>query len=136
MAKLFDRRALLAAAKDAKERAYCKYSGFSVGAAVLCENGKVYCGFNVENSGYSPTICAERVAFCRALYAGETKFVAVAVVGGKKGDGPYPVYPCGVCRQFMAEFVDADFLVITQNKDGEPEEKVMGYLLPEAFELD
>jgi cytidine deaminase len=89
---------LIHAAIDAQQRAYCPYSNFPVGAAIRTASGKIFQGCNVENVSYGLTICAERVAACSAVAAGEREFTDVAVVsnGG--------VSPCGACRQFLAEF--------------------------------
>ena len=95
---------LLELAIHAMEKAYAPYSGFKVGAALLCADGTVYQGCNIENASYSPTNCAERTAFFKAIYAGHRDFTAIAVCGGKDGEitGYFP--PCGVCRQVMREF--------------------------------
>lgn len=102
---------LLALAAKARERSYSPYSGFRVGAALLAASGKVYLGCNIENAAYTPTNCAERTAFFKAISEGEREFVSVAVVGGKNGISE-PTYPCGVCRQVMAEFCDPDSFII------------------------
>lgn len=93
---------LIKAAMEAKEHAYVPYSHFRVGAALLTKSGKVYQGCNIENAGYSPTNCAERTAFFKAVYEGEREFAAIAI----NGDGDDYLYPCGVCRQVMAEFCE------------------------------
>ena len=93
---------LIKAAMEAKEHAYAPYSHFRVGAALLTKSGKVYQGCNIENAGYSPTNCAERTAFFKAVYEGEREFAAIAI----NGDGDDYLYPCGVCRQVMAEFCE------------------------------
>lgn len=95
---------LIKAAMEAKEHAYVPYSHFRVGAALLTKSGKVYQGCNIENAGYSPTNCAERTAFFKAVYEGEREFAAIAI----NGDGDDYLYPCGVCRQVMAEFCEPD----------------------------
>lgn len=107
---------LLKEAKKAAENSYSPYSGFSVGAALYCRNGntfKIYTGCNIENSSFTPTVCAERVAFFKAISEGEKEFIAIAVVGGRDGNFENECTPCGVCRQVMAEFCDKDFRVIT-----------------------
>ena len=98
-------------AKEAMTHAYAPYSGYRVGAALLCADGSVYQGCNIENASYTPTVCAERTAFFKALYDGKREFSAIAVCGGKDGQitGFFP--PCGVCRQVMSEFCKSDFLV-------------------------
>ena len=116
---------LINLAKQAREKAYAPYSNFQVGAALLCKNGKVYTGCNVENAAYSPTLCAERVAFGKAISEGEREFVAIAVVGNTA-----PCTPCGVCRQVMAEFCKPDFLIYTEGKT-----YTLQDLLPEGFSL-
>ena len=102
---------LAALAKEAMTHAYAPYSGYRVGAALLCADGSVYQGCNIENASYTPTVCAERTAFFKAVYDGKREFSAIAVCGGKDGQitGFFP--PCGVCRQVMSEFCKSDFLV-------------------------
>ena len=92
-------------ADEARKKAYAPYSKITVGAALLAKSGKIYTGSNIENAAFSPSICAERVAFCAAIHAGERDFVAIAVAGGEEGKGAKDSFPpCGVCRQVMAEF--------------------------------
>ena len=110
-------RALLEQAIAAREMAYAPYSGFRVGAALLGKSGKVYTGCNVENASYSPTNCAERTAFFKAVSEGEREFVSIAIVGGMYETINDLCAPCGVCRQVMAEFCDKDFRVIMGNLD-------------------
>ncbi|MCR5309956.1 MAG: cytidine deaminase [Lachnospiraceae bacterium] len=100
---------LIREAFRARERSYCPYSGFAVGAALLCKNGRVYLGCNIENAAFSPTNCAERTAIFKAVSEGDTEFSRIAIVGGdvsKPVDGY--AYPCGVCRQVMMEFCNPD----------------------------
>lgn len=104
---------LLALAGEARSRAYAPYSGFAVGAALLCKDGTVYTGCNIENASFTPTVCAERTAFFKAVYDGKREFVSIAVVGGKHGTPDGTAFPCGVCRQVMAEFCKPDFRIIT-----------------------
>lgn len=94
---------------SARDRAYAPYSGFSVGAALLAKSGKVYLGCNIENRAFSPSNCAERTAFFKAVSEGERSFVKLAVAGGKAGESPVFCPPCGVCRQVIAEFCAGDF---------------------------
>ena len=96
---------LVKAAIEAREMAYVPYSGFAVGAALLTADGKLYQGCNIENAAYTPSNCAERTAFFKAVSIGERQFSAIAIVGGKHGE-PISEYcaPCGVCRQVMMEF--------------------------------
>ena len=85
---------------------YSPYSGFKVGAALLAESGRIYTGCNIENSAFSPTNCAERTAFFKAVSEGERKFRAICIIGGKDISETVCTPPCGVCRQVMAEFCD------------------------------
>ena len=103
---------------EAMTHAYAPYSGYKVGAALLCADGTVYQGCNIENAAYSPTNCAERTAFFKAVYDGHREFSATAVCGGKDGviTGAFP--PCGVCRQVMREFCGDDFLIYLVNGTG------------------
>ena len=97
---------LITKAVEAMEKSYSPYSDFKVGAALLSKSGKVYTGCNIENASYSPTCCAERTAFFKAVSEGEKDFTAIAVVGGKNGEISSMCSPCGVCRQVMAEFAE------------------------------
>ncbi|MBE6556177.1 MAG: cytidine deaminase [Ruminococcaceae bacterium] len=131
-----EKNTLLTMAKEARSKAYAPYSGFAVGAALLCENGRIYCGCNVESASYSPTVCAERVAFFRAIAEGERRFVAIAIAGAKIGEQPIkPCPPCGVCRQVMREFCDGDFAVLLCNGENGYEEHTLDSLLPLGFSL-
>lgn len=127
---------LIKLALEARKFSYSPYSGFSVGAALLCADGTVYTGCNIENSAFSPTNCAERTAFFKAVSEGKRDFTKIAVVGGKNEEyfpGNY-CPPCGVCRQVMKEFCAADFeIIIAKNSD---DYKVMSLseLLPESFD--
>lgn len=103
---------LATAAKQAMLCAYAPYSGFCVGAALLCADGSVYTGCNIENAGYSATNCAERTAFFKAVSDGKRDFTAIAVCGGKGGVlTDTIVSPCGVCRQVMREFCKDEFQI-------------------------
>ncbi len=111
-------RQLMAKAHEARAASYCPYSGVAVGAALLTATGKIYLGANIENASFSPTICAERVAFFKAISAGERNFVAIAVVGAKQGEEPSAEFPpCGVCRQVMSEFCDDDFVILLGTRE-------------------
>ena len=115
---------LIQEARKARERSYSPYSGFRVGAALLTKSGKVYHGCNIENAAYSPTNCAERTAFFRAVYEGEREFEKIAVVGALGDREPDETCaPCGVCRQVMMEFCDPETfrIVLANGKDGELE---------------
>ena len=125
---------LIRAAMKMRERSYCPYSGFSVGAALLAESGKIYTGCNVENAAYPAGICAERTAFVKAVSEGERAFRAIAIVGGKSSAAEGYSWPCGECRQFMREFCDTDsFLVIVARDETEFRSLTLGELLPESF---
>lgn len=121
-------------AKQAMTTAYAPYSGFTVGAALLCADGSVYTGCNIENAAYSPTLCAERTAFAKAVSEGKRDFTAIAICGGKDGNITGSCTPCGVCRQVMAEFCKEDFKVILVKPNGY-EERTLSQLLPESFGL-
>ena len=123
---------LMERAKEAMGHAYAPYSGHQVGAALLCTDGTVYQGCNIENAGYGPTNCAERTAFFKAVYEGQREFSAIAVCGGKNGviTGAFP--PCGVCRQVMREFCGDDFAVYLT--DGQQLSRyTLGQLFPHSF---
>ncbi len=126
---------LMALAKKARENAYSPYSCFSVGAALLCADGKVYLGCNIENASFTPTNCAERTAFFSAIADGKREFSAIAVCGGKNNSTQPSCMPCGVCRQVMSEFCDTDFAVIFEDAQGNCSSVTLGELLPFAFEL-
>ena len=118
----------------AMERAYAPYSGYKVGAALLCKDGTVYQGCNIENASYTPTICAERTAFSKAVSEGQREFSAIAICGGKDGviSGLFP--PCGVCRQVMREFCEPDFQVyMITSQHGDYETRTLSQLLPDSF---
>ena len=119
----------------AREKSYCVYSGFAVGAALLCADGECYTGANIENASYTPTICAERVAFFHALHEGKRDFSAIAIVGGKADEAISAFCaPCGVCRQVMSEFCGDDFIIILY--DGKTEAiYTLSELLPLRFGL-
>ena len=125
--------ALLDLAKEAMMRAYAPYSGFFVGAALLTRSGKVYQGCNIENASYTPTICAERTAFFKAVYDGHRDFSAIAVCGGKNGVITDIFPPCGVCRQVMREFCEDDFLIYLIGADGTWQERTLAQILPDSF---
>ena len=117
---------------EAMNHAYAPYSGYKVGAALLCADGTVYQGCNIENASFTPTVCAERSAFFKAIYDGQRDFVAISVCGGKDGviSGAFP--PCGVCRQVMREFCEDDFLIYMVDRDGY-EAKTLAEVLPFSF---
>ena len=126
---------LMRLAEAERKKAYCPYSGFSVGAALLCSDGSVFCGANIENASFSPTVCAERVAFFSAVNAGKKDFVKIAVTGGKRGEQAESVCaPCGVCRQVMNEFCTEDFRIVLGNEE-ELKSYTLGEILPLGFKL-
>ena len=125
---------LVKAAIEAREMAYVPYSGFAVGAALLTADGKLYQGCNIENAAYTPSNCAERTAFFKAVSIGERNFAAIAIVGGKHG-APISEYcaPCGVCRQMLYEFGGPDLRVIMAKSENDWREMTLGELLPLGF---
>lgn len=130
-----DDKKLIELAYEARERAYTPYSGFQVGAALLTKNGKVYFGCNIENAAYTPTNCAERTAFFKAVSEGEREFAAIAVVGGPAGTREGAMCaPCGVCRQVMREFCDPkEFRVIIEDGKGGSLNLALEEILPFSF---
>jgi homotetrameric cytidine deaminase len=126
---------LLNLAKEARTASYSPYSGFAVGAALLCRDGRVFLGCNVENASFSPTCCAERVAIFKAISEGVRDLEAIAVVGGRGDETTPRCLPCGVCRQVLAEFCDGDFPVILEAEDGAPVSLTLDRLLPHRFTL-
>ena len=124
---------LMEKAKEAMQRAYAPYSGFQVGAALLCGDGSVYCGCNIENAAYGPTNCAERTAFFSAVYDGQRDFTAIAICGGKNGIITDFCPPCGVCRQVMREFCDDDFQIYLIDSTGKLQTYTLAQLLPQSF---
>ena len=129
-----DNKTLVKEALEARKMAYTPYSGFAVGAALLTKDGKIYRGCNIENASYSPTNCAERTAFFKAISEGEREFEAIAVVGGPAGEPPVDFcYPCGVCRQVMAEFCDDEFTVLIGKSEDEIREHKLSDILPHTF---
>ncbi|MBQ3019828.1 MAG: cytidine deaminase [Clostridia bacterium] len=125
-------RALMERAIEARKMSYSPYSGFKVGAALLGKSGKVYTGCNVENAAYTPTNCAERTAFFKAVSEGEREFVSIAIVGGRYESIADFCAPCGICRQVMAEFCDKDFRIIMGNLDN-IQVSTLEELLPLSF---
>ena len=121
-------------AKTTRNRARCECSRFAVGAILKCKNGNRYNGCNIENDGIQ-SICAERVAFSKAISDGENEFERILIIGANKGSEDYEkCLPCGYCRQFMSQFVDKDFKVYTAFKN-KVEEYTMEELLPYQFHL-
>lgn len=130
---------LIQAAYRAQEQAYIPYSGFAVGAALLTESGRVYTGCNIENAAFSPTNCAERTAFFKAVSEGERKFQSIAIVGNRKGQKSKPgeyCTPCGVCRQVMAEFCNPETFHIIVTDGVQVKTYLLRELLPDSFGPD
>lgn len=129
-----DYRALVYEALAARASAYVPYSHFAVGAALLTKSGKIYRGCNVENAAYTPTNCAERTAVFSAVCAGEREFEAIAIVGGKKDAEKLPeCFPCGVCRQVLAEFCPPEFPVVIASDEQHVQVYTLAEFLPHSF---
>ncbi len=127
---------LLDVAIKAREGAYAPYSKFYVGAALLCADGQIYTGANVENASYGGAICAERVAITSAVTHGHREFKAIAIVGAPCGQAPIEsCLPCGFCRQVMGEFCSSDFEIVLADGDG-VKVFTLGELLPHSFSPD
>ncbi len=127
---------LIRAAITARDKAYAPYSEFKVGAALLCSDGRVFSGCNVENAAYGAGICAERGAAMQALAEGAKDFVAIAVVGWKGGKAEADrglAYPCGICRQFLNEFTDGRMTVYVARSITDYEKNDLASLLPHSF---
>ena len=115
---------------------YTPYSNFKVGAALLTKSGKIYTGCNIENASYTPTNCAERTAFFKAVSEGCRKLSAIVIVGGlKNGECDY-TYPCGICRQVIAEFAEQDCVIVVAKNKQEYRMYSVEELLPETFHLN
>jgi len=130
---------LVAKAIEMRKQAYTPYSNFMVGAALLTKDGKIYQGCNIENAGYTPTVCAERTAFFKAVSEGEREFAAIAVAGWPKGaTEPSQAFPCGVCRQVMMEFCDPKTfkILVANGESGGYTEHTLEALLPYGFGPD
>lgn len=128
------KEALVIAAREAMKSSYSPYSDFSVGAALLTADGDIYSGCNIENSAFTPTVCAERVAIFKAVSDGKKHFVAIAIIGGKNGIVTSQVPPCGVCRQVMREFCDDDFIILLASNTS-VSEYTLKDMLPHSFSL-
>ena len=122
-------------AAEAMKNSYSPYSGFCVGAALLCDDGEIYTGCNIENSAFSPTICAERCAISKAVSEGKRNFSAIAVCGGKNGVLTDEITtPCGVCRQVLSEFCNENFKIYLVTKSA-IHQYTLGEILPLGFKL-
>lgn len=129
-----DKKMLIRKAIETLPNSYVPYSHFHVAAALLCKDGTVYTGINIENAAYTPTVCAERSAFFRAVNEGKREFEAIAICGGKDGVLTDYCSPCGVCRQVMREFTDpGTFKIILAKSLTEYREFTLEQLLPMGF---
>ena len=131
---MISHKELIREAMEARKMAYTPYSDFKVGAALLTTEGKIYRGCNIESASYTPTNCAERTAFFKAVSEGEREFEAIAIVGGRKNEIEDYAYPCGVCRQVMMEFCDPKtFQVIVAITENTYIQKSLEEMLPMGF---
>lgn len=119
---------LIQIALDNKENSYSPYSNFRVSAVVMTKNGEIYKGVNIENASYPATICAERSALAAAISEGARDFDTIIITGDS-----VDTYPCGVCRQFMAEVLDTDTKVVIANSKTDYKTYTMEELLPHSF---
>ena len=129
-----NKKDLFMLAKDAIKNSYAPYSQYNVGAVLLCKNGNIYKGCNIENASYSLTNCAERTALFSAIANGEKEFEAICIVGGKNGEITDYAMPCGACRQVLVEFCDADFKVFVGVNENDIKEYKLSDLLPYSFD--
>lgn len=125
-------KTLIQTAIDALPNSYAPYSQFHVAAALLCKDGTVYTGNNIENASYTPTVCAERCAFFKAVGDGKREFEAIVICGGLHGVITDYCPPCGVCRQVMREFCGDDFLIYMITPEG-CEAHTLAEILPFSF---
>ncbi len=132
-----DKIELIERALAARDKSYSPYSGYRVGAALLCADGSVFTGANIENASYGATVCAERCAVFAAVMAGSTDIVSIAVCGGRYDETDVLsgyAYPCGICRQVLREFADpSSFTVIVARSTDDYREYTLEELLPESF---
>ena len=132
---LTQREQLIRLAAASRSKAYVPYSGFSVGAALLTEEGEIFTGCNVENISYPAGICAERTAIVKAVSEGYTKFEAMAISGGYKDKEPEDFcFSCGICLQVMAEFCDPDFTILIVKNEKEVRDYQLRDFLPNVFD--
>lgn len=126
---------LIKAAREAAKSAYCPYSRYHVGAALLCADGTLFTGCNIENGSYGATNCAERTAIFKAVSEGKREFTAIAIASySEDGDASMP-YPCGICRQVMSEFCEKEFIVIVCDDKNNTEKYTLEELLPKSFNV-
>lgn len=131
-----DTHALIRTAFEGLPKSYVPYSHFHVSAALLCADGAIYTGNNIENASYPATICAERTAIFKAVSEGQRDFEAIAICGGPEGIVRDYCPPCGVCRQVMREFCGPDFKILLAKSETEVKEYTLSQLLPESFGPD
>ena len=126
---------LIRRAFEARKKAYAPYSHFQVGAALLCEDGRIYEGCNIENAAFGVSQCAERTALFTAVFEGERDFTAIAIVGGREDAVSFDLCPpCGICRQALTEFCDPEkFEVILARSESDPHVYSLGEVYPLGF---
>ncbi len=130
----YDIQELARTALSMRKMSYTPYSHFNVGAALLSKGGKIYTGCNIENASFTPTNCAERTAFFKAVSEGVKEFTAIAIAGGPAGENPIDYCPpCGVCRQVMSEFCTDSFEIILVKSETEYETFTLPEILPKRF---
>ncbi len=130
----YDIQELARTALSMRKMSYTPYSHFNVGAALLSKDGKIYTGCNIENASFTPTNCAERTAFFKAVSEGVKEFTAIAIAGGPAGEDPIDYCPpCGVCRQVMSEFCTDSFEIILVKSETEYETFTLPEILPKRF---
>ena len=130
----YDIQELARTALSMRKMSYTPYSRFNVGAALLSKDGKIYTGCNIENASFTPTNCAERTAFFKAVSEGVKEFTAIAIAGGPAGEDPIDYCPpCGVCRQVMSEFCTDSFEIILVKSETEYETFTLPEILPKRF---
>ncbi len=125
-----NQQALIELARQVRENAHAPYSNYQVGAALVCADGRIFTGCNVENSSYGLSMCAERTAIFKAISEGARNFVRIAVIA----DSPHPVRPCGACRQVISDLFPAEAEVIMANLDNAVETTTIAQLLPSPFD--
>ncbi len=130
------RQRLCEEAVNMRRRSYVPYSHFSVGAAILTKDGKIYTGCNIENASYPAGICAERTAIFKAVSEGEMEFSAIAIAGGPNDGELQYCPPCGVCRQVMSEYCGGDFRIYLAKSATDFQEYTLDEILPMRFTPD
>jgi len=125
-----EEKKLVKLAIEAKRNAYNPYSGFSVGAALETEDGTVYTGCNIESVSFTPTICAERVAVSKAVSEGHRKIIKIAIASDLESEF---IFPCGVCRQVLSEFMPKNGIILASKPTGEYKEYTIEEIFPFGF---